>query len=99
MYLTVYGSASAGCCRAGRVLTTHFSHVCLDVCLRVRMPVCMDGCLGLYVCVRLFSLYILRGRLRPWSGVIFLGGGPRYNGAGAFFRVCDAVRWTDVVAR
>ena len=53
----VPGSASAGCCRAGWALMTHFSHVCLDVCMSVRM----DGCLCLYVCVCFPCT--LRGRL------------------------------------
>ena len=51
--LLVPGSASAGCCRAGRVLMTHFSHVCLDVCLNVCLSV-------VYVCMRMFSLYSVR---------------------------------------
>ena len=65
--LLVPGSASAGCCRAGRVLMIHFSHVCLDVCLHVCMSVCVDGCLCLYVCV--CFPFTLCGRLRPRSGV------------------------------
>ena len=42
--LLVPGSASASCCRAGRVLMTHFSHVCQDVCLYAWMDVYVCMC-------------------------------------------------------
>ena len=61
--LLVPGSASAGCCRAGRVLMTHFSHI---IYIYIWMCVCMYT--SVCVCVYMFS-FTLRGRLRPRSGV------------------------------
>ena len=68
--LLVPGSATAGCCRAGRVLMTHFSHVCLDVGLHVCLDAWMDVyvCMCVCVCVCLFSLCSVRVRLRVRSG-------------------------------